>query len=103
MFVNSGRATTDSSKKQGAAAERGRGAAKQGCGHEGRCTTAVHLAEHSSVAVHSEGSALLSGFAFAVARSLSHTSTLPVVGEGFSMHGMGCWQGGPHTKSNKLA
>ena len=57
-------------------------------GQRGRCTTAVHLAEHSSVAVHSEGSALLSGFAFAVARSLSHTSTLPVVGEGFSMHDM---------------
>ena len=64
----------------------------------------MHLAEHSSVAVHSEGSALLSGFAFAVARSLSHTSTLPVVGEGFSMHGMEMLAGRGRTlRATKLA
>ena len=72
-------------------AERGRGAAKQGCGHEGRGAGALRLCiSQSTLASRSIARAAryCQSFAFAVARSLSHTSTLPVVGEGFSMHGM---------------
>ena len=87
-------------------AERGRGAAKQGCGHEGRGASALRLCISQST-LASRSIARAARYCQAL-RSLWHAVCLTRphcrwLARDLACTAWRCWQGGPHTKSNKLA
>ena len=87
-------------------AERGRGAAKQGCGHEGRGAGALQLCISQStlaprpIARAARYCQALRSLWHAVCLTRPHCRWLA---RDLACTARRCWQGGPHAKSNKLA